>query len=60
MIKTNIIKSVLPYIIRVTGIVFWFNILNIIFYKDFTVTRVVIILLCLLLGYISNNIKKHG
>lgn len=54
--------KIIDYIIRGTGIVFWFNLLNLLFNKDTAVElkiRLIMMVSSLLIGYGLVKIKKQ-
>ena len=52
--------KILSLIVRATGIIFWYNFLGCVFFKEITnmkIARVVTMIISLLLGYLSNKEK---
>lgn len=57
--NTNTKIKLCNYIIRGTGVVFWYNVLMIIFNNDISKDRVLVSVFTLIVGYMELKVKNY-
>ena len=57
--NTNVKLKLCDYIIRITGIIFWYNVLIMVFNNRISKDRISLSVFTLILGYIGVKVKNY-